>query len=158
MSCHVIVTCLSCDLYQYFQVHKHFTVDDHSHYVFTPRDLTQWILGLMRYPLSDNTPTHDLVLEAWSYEARRLFRDQLIGEKSLDQFDAILNSILRSDWSTDASQLDEDGGLYYVTWGSTPTSELTNPSVRFKIGRPLGKLSALDMQQVVAKAMVAYGE
>ena len=141
---------------------KHFTVDDHSHYVFTPRDLTQWILGLMRYPLSEDTPTHDRVLEAWSYEARRLFRDRLIGEKSLDQFDAILNSVLRSDWSTDVSSLDQDGGAFYVTWGSPLSSstsgEVNDLSSRVGIGRTLGRLSAGDMQEVVAKAVVTYGK
>ena len=37
------------------QVRKHFTVDDYSHYVFTPRDLTQWVLGMMRYPLAQDS-------------------------------------------------------------------------------------------------------
>ena len=37
------------------QVRKHFTVDDHSHYIFTPRDLTRWVVGLMRYPLAEDS-------------------------------------------------------------------------------------------------------
>lgn len=34
-----------------FQVRAKFTVDDYSHYFFTPCILTQWVLGLFRYDL-----------------------------------------------------------------------------------------------------------
>ena len=36
----------------YSQLKSKFTVDDYSHYVFTPRDLTAWVLALMRYDLA----------------------------------------------------------------------------------------------------------
>lgn len=36
----------------HFQVRAKFTVDDYSHYLFTPRILTQWVLGLFRYDLA----------------------------------------------------------------------------------------------------------
>jgi len=96
------------------QIRKHFTVDEYSHYVFTPRDLTQWVLGLLRYPLSDSSDTQDQLLEMWAYEAQRLFFDRLVEEKVLDQFDAILNSTLRFDWFVDSSSLDQEGGAFYV--------------------------------------------
>lgn len=35
-----------------FQVKAKFTVDDHSHYLFTPCVLTQWVLSLLRYDLT----------------------------------------------------------------------------------------------------------
>lgn len=38
-------------LNSHFQVRAKFTVDDHSHYLFTPCILTQWVLGLFRYDL-----------------------------------------------------------------------------------------------------------
>ena len=133
-------------------------MDDHSHYIFTPRDLTQWVLALLRYPLSEDSTSssQERVLEVWSYEARRLFRDRLIGEKALHQFDAILNSVLRSDWSTDVSSLDQDGGALYVTWGSHVSGGEVKGQK--KVGQSLGRLSATDMGEIVAKALVAYGE
>ncbi len=128
-------------------------MDDHSHYVFTPRDLTAWVLALLRYPLSDQSDSQDQVLEAWSYEARRLFRDKLIGDKAINQFDTILNSVLRSDWSTDISSLDHEDGALFVTWGNLDTKNYSS-----KIGRRLGRLPAMDLQELVAKAMVTYGK
>lgn len=35
-----------------FQVKAKFTVDDYSHYLFTPCVLTQWVLSLLRYDLT----------------------------------------------------------------------------------------------------------
>lgn len=35
-----------------FQVKAKFTIDEHSHYLFTPCVLTQWVLNLLRYDLT----------------------------------------------------------------------------------------------------------
>ena len=77
-----------------------FTVDDYSHYLFTPRDLTKWVMGLLRYDLtaSQNNASSDHVLEVWAYEAHRLFRDRMVGQDNLNRFDNILLSVIRSDW------------------------------------------------------------
>ena len=132
---------------------KQFTVDDFSHYIFTPRDLTSWVLGLLRYPTAQDTGSSpNLLLEVWAYEARRVFRDRLVGEKAVAEFDAILGSVLRSNWSFDAAALDADGGIFFVTWGSSQSSKVGGP-----FGKPLGRLSANDLHEVVAKAVVAYG-
>ncbi len=32
----------------YDQLRAQFTVDDYGHYLFTPRDLTKWVMGLLR--------------------------------------------------------------------------------------------------------------
>ena len=78
-----------------------FTVDDYSHYLFTPRDLTRWVLSFLRYDLTagakENTSDH--LLEIWAYEARRLFRDRLVGQDGVNKFDNILMNVLRGDWS-----------------------------------------------------------
>lgn len=81
-----------------------------------------------------------------------MFRDRLVGEKAVAEFDAILGSVLRSDWSFDAAALDADGGLFFVTWGSSQASKVVGP-----FGKPLGRLPSNDLHEVVAKAIVAYG-
>ena len=77
----------------YEQLKNKFSVDDHRHYLFTPRDLTNWTMGLLRYDLSDEE-----LLDVWAYEAHRLFRDRLVDASSQGKFDAILNGILRTHW------------------------------------------------------------
>lgn len=78
-----------------------FTVDDYSHYLFTPRDLTKWCLSLLRYDLNAGAKegSSDHVLEIWAYEARRLFRDRVVGTEGQNKFDSILMSTVRADWS-----------------------------------------------------------
>ena len=78
----------------YFQVKSRFGVDDHRHYLFTPRHLTAWVIGLGRYDLA----SEDL-LDVLSYEAQRLFRDRLVDEDSAGRFDGMLNSLIKSRWS-----------------------------------------------------------
>ena len=67
-------------------------MDDHGHYVFTPRDLTRWALGLLRYDvrsLGDGS-----FVSAWAHEALRLFRDKMSGEKDREKFDSIFSEVM----------------------------------------------------------------
>jgi dynein heavy chain 2 len=77
----------------YEQLRAKFSRDARSHYLFTPRHLTQWALALLRYDLG---PVE--VLEAFSAAARLLFRNMLVGEDA-DKFAALFNAALRTDWN-----------------------------------------------------------
>ncbi|CAM9408681.1 unnamed protein product, partial [Ectocarpus fasciculatus] len=79
------------DLYD--QVKGRFSVDEHRHYLLTPRDLTAWVRGLLRYELNS-----EQVLDCVAYEAQRLFRDRLADSDSRTRFDGMLNAQLRSVW------------------------------------------------------------
>jgi len=50
-----------------------FSVDEHRHYLFTPRDITSWVVGLMRYPVHEE-PLLDVV----AFEAQRIYRDRCV--------------------------------------------------------------------------------
>lgn len=85
----------------YEQIRAKFTVDQYSHYQFTPRDLTAWVVGLLRYNLAggQRDSSAETVMTIWAYEANRLFRDRLVGEETCTKFDNILVTIVRNDWS-----------------------------------------------------------
>lgn len=59
------------------------------------------MLSFLRYDLTggskDNTSDH--VLEIFAYEARRLFRDRIVGQDGENKFDNVLMNVVRSDWS-----------------------------------------------------------
>ncbi|XP_064610087.1 cytoplasmic dynein 2 heavy chain 1-like isoform X3 [Liolophura sinensis] len=142
----------------YEQVRGRFTVDDYSHYLFTPRDLTRWVLGFLRYDLTGGASEHtsDHVMEIWAYEARRLFRDRMVGQDGLHKFDNILMSVLRADWSSNLEDLED---TFYVTWGAR--SESGAPAVAAGAplppnGKPLGKLTTDDLQAVIEKGLRMY--
>ncbi|XP_040400085.1 cytoplasmic dynein 2 heavy chain 1 isoform X2 [Cygnus olor] len=134
----------------YEQVRAKFTVDDHSHYLFTPCILTQWVLGLFRYNLTD-----DYVLEIVAYEACRLFRDKLVGMKDLHVFDNILMKVFQSDWGSDV--LDNMADIFYVTWGACQEAFTTPGQALPPHGRPLGRLNSTDLKDAIKKGVIHYG-
>jgi hypothetical protein len=46
-----------------FQVRNTFSPVRQNHYIFTPRDLTRWCLGFLRYDLKGDEQSVSLVLE-----------------------------------------------------------------------------------------------
>ncbi|RXG65468.1 Cytoplasmic dynein 2 heavy chain 1 [Armadillidium vulgare] len=54
----------------YKEVREAFTVDDYSHYLFTPRDLTRWVKGLMRYEIPEGDKSLEPLLEVLEMFAR----------------------------------------------------------------------------------------
>ncbi|KAA8593993.1 hypothetical protein FQN60_004827, partial [Etheostoma spectabile] len=139
----------------YEQVKAKFTVDDHSHYLFTPCILTEWVLSLLRYDLTAaQSNVTDSVLEVVAYEARRLFRDRLVSSKDLHIFDNILSSIIRGDWGSDA--LDNMTDCFYVTWGASEGAVMAPGQALPPHGKQLGRLDSADLKQVVKKGVVLY--
>ncbi|XP_053561557.1 cytoplasmic dynein 2 heavy chain 1 [Bombina bombina] len=142
----------------YEQVRAKFSVDDHSHYLFTPRILTQWVLGLFRYDLGGGVSkqSQDYVLEIVAYEARRLFRDRIVSPKELNVFDNILSSVLQGDWGSDV--LDNMTDFFYVTWGAVhEAGALLAPGQSLPPhGKPLGRLNSTDLKDVIKKGSIQY--
>uniref|UniRef100_A0A3Q1BV91 Cytoplasmic dynein 2 heavy chain 1 n=1 Tax=Amphiprion ocellaris TaxID=80972 RepID=A0A3Q1BV91_AMPOC len=139
----------------YEQVKAKFTVDHHSHYLFTPCILTEWVLSLLRYDLTAaQSNVTDSVLEVVAYEARRLFRDRLVSSKDLHTFDNILSSIIRGDWGSDALDNMTDG--FYVTWGASEGAVMAPGLSLPPHGKQLGRLDSADLKQVIHKGVVLY--
>uniref|UniRef100_A0A9J7YQK8 Cytoplasmic dynein 2 heavy chain 1 n=1 Tax=Cyprinus carpio carpio TaxID=630221 RepID=A0A9J7YQK8_CYPCA len=138
----------------YEQVKAKFSVDDHSHYLFTPCLLTQWVLNLLRYDLSAGKSAVDSVLEVVAYEARRLFRDRIVSSKDLNVFENILSSVIRGDWGSDA--LDDMTDTYFVTWAASHEGRSPGQPLP-PHGKPLGRLTAADLSEIIHKGIVLYG-
>lgn len=62
--------------------------------------MKSFLRDLWRCSGKSQNPT-DAVLEVVAYEARRLFRDRIVGTKDLNAFDNILLSAIRGDWGSD---------------------------------------------------------
>ena len=84
----------------YSQVQSKFSRDTYSHYLFTPRELTNWCLSLLRYNLAELKSDSSLesVLKVWAYEACRIFQDRLVDKDSRSSFLTILSSVLSDEW------------------------------------------------------------
>ena len=89
----------------------------------------------------------------WAYEACRLFRDKLVGDDAQREFDAIISSVVQSDWSMVLWPAESEVCMY-VTWGSMKTRN----SISLKFGSHLGMLTSSDMYDLVHKTLVSYGQ
>lgn len=146
----------SCTIQVYEEVRGLFLADDHSHYVFTPRDLTQWCMSLLRYDeaslMGSDGRSADPLLRAWAYEGNRLFRDRIVGVRGRERFDNLLSGLLMSEWSSHVLESLNDG--YYVTWGAR--QESMGENVLPIHGKQLGNLSVSDLKDIVSKGVSAY--
>ena len=136
----------------YNQVKAAFSVDDYSHYLFTPRDLTRWCRGLMRYRLEDvGSSSHPgTLLQVWAYEAARLFRDKLVGDRDQARFDNALSTVLRNDWG--GAELGRNGAFWVTAGVAGSSTGGAMPS----FGRSLGKLDKDNWATVVQKGRSVF--
>jgi dynein heavy chain 2 len=84
----------------YSQILSKFSRDEYGHYLFTPRELTNWCLSLLRYNLSElkSDSSVESVLQVWAYEACRIFQDRLVNKDSRKTFQSILSAVLSDEW------------------------------------------------------------
>jgi dynein heavy chain 2, cytosolic len=75
----------------YDHIKKKFSVDDFRHYLLTPKDLTKWVFGVMRYEAQGA----EALVEIITYEGFRLFRDRLVNNESRQMLDQLMYSQLR---------------------------------------------------------------
>lgn len=87
----------------YKEVRNVFTPMQQSHYQFTPKDLTKWVLGLMRYDFTTQGEKEPDAMKdlyhAWAFEGCRIFRDKLVSQEEKSKFDDTIISPVLSQWS-----------------------------------------------------------
>ena len=122
----------------YDVVTRAFSADDHRHYKFTPRTVTEWIQAMHRYDLG----SVDLV-EALRYEAARTFRDRLVGAEARSKFDAVLGDVFRKYWRVDAPGAAD---VVFTTWSGAGENDKS----------VMGAMPADAFEQHVKSKLVAY--
>ncbi|CAF2056597.1 unnamed protein product [Rotaria magnacalcarata] len=135
----------------YNELRSRFSQDSHSHYLFTPRDLTRWCLSLLRYDFSSigNDATAENLLEIWTYEGFRLFKDRLVGHDAQEKFDQLIDKTLKTDWSSNALGSLKDS--FFVTWVNSSGRRTLPPA-----GRVLSRLSSKDLIPYIERGVARY--
>eukprot|EP01105_Mastigella_eilhardi_P022238 TRINITY_DN5471_c0_g1_i1.p1 TRINITY_DN5471_c0_g1~~TRINITY_DN5471_c0_g1_i1.p1 ORF type:complete len:3987 (-),score=1077.90 TRINITY_DN5471_c0_g1_i1:1263-13184(-) len=122
----------------YSEVRRKFTTEQFAHYIFTPRDLTNWTLGLLRYEYPESLE----FFEVWKHEGCRIFKDRLVGEGSQRFFDTVVDTSLKTDW-----QMDIDlKGQFFTTLASETGRR----------NRKLGKTPRKKVDSLVEKNLAHY--
>ena len=106
---------------------------------------------LFRYLVNEEDKSAKGLLEVWTYEACRLFRDKLVNEEHQQKFDSLLKGTLQSDWNSSA--FDALLTKFFVTLGDGSFSA-TSPMPSF--GRKLGQLSISEWEATVDKGRTVF--
>jgi len=125
----------------YEKVSKKFTVDEQRHYLFNPRDVTEWSLGLMRYDLSTQQ-----LLDVWAYEGFRLFSDRLISEEAKGKLRGLITTLLKNHFKHDVDL----GDCYY----SSLTSGGEGGSA--ELGPVLDRIPTSNFRELVKEGLHTY--
>ncbi|GMT01201.1 hypothetical protein PENTCL1PPCAC_23375, partial [Pristionchus entomophagus] len=120
------------------QVKTTFKSTEHPHYVFTPKDLTKWIVSLMRYELTSDP---EVVQKALLYESQRIFGDRLVSTDDKQRFDNILMEEARAGSKKDDS-----------VFASQSLAVHTKDS----IGIPLVNIPSVDYESTLKKTVNRY--
>jgi len=125
----------------YENVKKRFSVDDHRHYLLTPKELTKWVMGVMRYEAQGA----EALVEVLTYEAFRLFRDRLVNIESKQALDQLVYNQLRNHLK------------YGQTIGSLSfLSKVSTVSTIFPGYKTLGRLEKTDLEQTIKDTIKSY--
>jgi dynein heavy chain 2 len=143
----------------YSQVLSKFSRDEHSHYLFTPRELTTWCLSLLRYNLTElkNDSSVDSLLQVWAYEAMRIFHDRLVDKDARKTFISILSSVLQDEWRVSGimSKLDD---YFYISWGDS-SSALSSSAARLPpFGKVLEGVKSDYIENMLVKAINRFSK
>jgi dynein heavy chain 2 len=126
----------------YSNVRQKFSVDDHRHYLFTPRDITQIVFNLLRYQINEAAG----LLETFIYESSRIFRDRLVDRDSKMRFDKVLYSILKNRLRY-GEQLKDTYFISKILQGQQPFV----PGMSM-----LGRVGKVDLINMIDQALRAY--
>lgn len=104
----------------YSKVQAKFSRDSYGHYLFTPRELTNWCLALIRYNLTEiqSDSSTEPLLQIWAYEACRIFQDRLVDSDAKKVFMSILSEVLQDEWRS-VGIIKNLSEYYYITWSTT---------------------------------------
>eukprot|EP00899_Mesostigma_viride_P029629 jgi/Mesvir1/9851/Mv22388-RA.1 len=132
----------ACMLDVYDQMQQNFSSNEHRHYQFTPRNLSEWAQSLRRY----NFREVDL-LEVVSYEGGRVFRDRMVGD-DVARCEGLLASTIRSAFRFQST----------LPPGVFTTLAVPQEGKVFEQGHPreMGRMPMADFEQVVAAKLQAY--
>ena len=139
----------------YQKTREKFTVDDRRHYLFTPRDMTQWVKNLCRYDLNAEN-----LLDVVAHEACRIFRDRLVGSEACSRFDQQLAGILRTQFRHTVGVQDS----YYTSLtsarggGGTSGGEGKEGDADLAgvMGGNLNRMSHDDFRKLVSQGLMYY--
>nr|CRZ22352.1 BMA-CHE-3 [Brugia malayi] len=124
-------------------IRNSFKSTDKTHYVFTLKDLSNWVFSLTRYDIT-GTNAGEKFLCSMLYECRRIFKDRLVNDEHKQRFE----DIIRNNLSSATVHSDEDN-LYVSARGALAITMLK--------GTPLSMVPRKEYAKLLQQAVNRYG-
>ncbi|VDO31356.1 unnamed protein product [Onchocerca flexuosa] len=125
-------------------VRNAFKPTDKSHYVFSLKDLSNWIFALTRYDIS-GVNAGEKFLCSMLYECRRIFKDRLVNNEHKQRFEDIISKNLSS-----AAVHNDENNLYVSAQGALSMTMLK--------GMPLSLVPHKEYAKLLQQAVNRYGK
>ncbi|AAS51484.1 ACR258Wp [Eremothecium gossypii ATCC 10895] len=108
----------------YYDCKATYTSEAHSHYIYSPRELTRWVRGI-HFTISDSGNI-DLayMLELWAHESLRLFSDRLVSSSEKNIFQSILQNAITTHFPNQPLGSLESSQLLFSNWLSLNYSKV----------------------------------
>lgn len=84
----------------YLDTQRHFTPDKSPTYVYSPRELTRWMRGVLEIIGGLDTVNVEILVRVWAYEAERIFADRLIDVEERTWTDESIDETARRHFPT----------------------------------------------------------
>uniref|UniRef100_A0A158Q7Q4 Cytoplasmic dynein 2 heavy chain 1 n=1 Tax=Elaeophora elaphi TaxID=1147741 RepID=A0A158Q7Q4_9BILA len=123
-------------------VRNAFKPTDKAHYVFTLKDLSNWVFALTRYDIT-GTNIGEKFLYSMLYECRRIFKDRLVDDEHKQRFEDIISHNLSS-----AGVRNDEDNLFVSAQGAV--------SITMLKGAPLSMVSRKDYAKLLQEAVNRY--
>ncbi|AMD19130.1 HBR229Cp [Eremothecium sinecaudum] len=100
----------------YYKAKATFTEEQHSHYIFSPREITRWIRGI-HYTIAESSQL-DLarMIELWAHESLRIFSDRLVTKEEKVLLQDILQESLANYFPHQTIGSLESDKLLFSSW------------------------------------------
>ena len=114
----------------YSKSQSRFTQDMQPHYIYSPREMTRWVRGILEYlqPL-DSLSLNGLV-RIWAHEALRLFRDRLVTEDERKWTDAMLDTVAHNHFPGFDAHESLSRPILYSSWQTKDYLPVTQNALR----------------------------
>ncbi|KAK6461715.1 hypothetical protein DFJ63DRAFT_288581 [Scheffersomyces coipomensis] len=88
----------------------------HSHYIYSPRELTRWTRGMLEALKSHNYTTLSALTRLWYHEGLRLFYDRLVGEEEKQWTKELFEQVIDSYFPNLDKQITLKSPILYSNW------------------------------------------
>lgn len=114
----------------FLDTQRQFTADKSPTYVYSPRELTRWMRGILEIIGKLDSVSVEGLVRVWAYEALRIFADRLIDVEERQWTDELIDSTARKHFPTIEHEQALARPIVFSNWLSRTTQSVNMEALR----------------------------